>query len=87
LDEFCKISVSGKKGTIRITFLSDRNPTPEPSDLLQNITWPVLSTDQGDFLYLDIDKDLQIKNHPKESTYSKWTDLYDSLGYSDFDTY
>nr|AKZ17680.1 carboxylesterase CXE20 [Tenebrio molitor] len=68
-------------------FAKYQNPTPEPSDLLQNITWPVLSTDQGDFLYLDIDKDLQIKNHPKESTYSKWTDLYDSLGYSDFDTY
>jgi carboxylesterase type B len=68
-------------------FAKYQDPTPEPSEILQNITWPVVSTDQGDFLYLDINKDLQIKNHPKESTYSKWTDLYDSLGYSDFDTY
>ncbi|XP_068902411.1 carboxylic ester hydrolase-like [Tenebrio molitor] len=68
-------------------FAKYQDPTPEPSEILQNITWPVLSTDQGDFLYLDINKDLQIKNHPKEDTYSKWTDLYDSLGYSDFDTY
>jgi carboxylesterase type B len=68
-------------------FAKYQNPTPEPSEILQNITWPVLSTDEGDFLYLDINKDLQIKNHPKEDTYSKWTDLYDSLGYSDFDTY
>jgi carboxylesterase type B len=68
-------------------FAKYQNPTPEPSDILQNITWPILSTDEGDFLYLDINKDLQIKNHPKNDTYSKWTDLYDSLGYSDFDTY
>ncbi|XP_068902412.1 carboxylic ester hydrolase-like [Tenebrio molitor] len=68
-------------------FAKYQNPTPEPSDNLQNITWPILSTDEGDFLYLDINKDLQIKNHPKNDTYSKWTDLYDSLGYSDFDTY
>jgi carboxylesterase type B len=68
-------------------FAKYQNPTPEPSDILQNVTWPQVSTDDGDFLYLDIDEDLQIKNHPKEGTYSKWTDLYDSLGYSDFDTY
>jgi hypothetical protein len=67
--------------------MSYRNPTPEPSEILQNITWPLLSTDEGDFLYLDINTDLQIKNHPKEDTYSKWTGLYDSLGNRDFDTY
>ncbi|KAJ3620290.1 hypothetical protein MTP99_004255 [Tenebrio molitor] len=68
-------------------FAKYQNPTPEPSEILQNITWPLLSTDEGDFLYLDINTDLQIKNHPKEDTYSKWTGLYDSLGNRDFDTY
>ncbi|RZC33822.1 COesterase and/or Abhydrolase 3 domain containing protein, partial [Asbolus verrucosus] len=56
-----------------------RNPTPEPSELLQNITWPLLSTDNGDFLYVDIDENLNIENHPKNVTYSKWTELYNSL--------
>jgi carboxylesterase type B len=68
-------------------FAKYQNPTPESSEILQNVTWPLVSTDDGDFLYLDINEDLQVKNHPKEGTYSKWTDLYDSLGYSDFDTY
>jgi hypothetical protein len=53
---------------------------------LHRITWPLLSTNEGDFLYLDINTDLQIKNHPKEDTYSKWTGLYGSLGNRDFDT-
>ena len=64
-----------------------RNPTPEPSELLQNITWPMVSADGSDFYYLDIDENLEIKNHPKDDTYSRWTELYDSLDYNDFDTY
>ncbi|KAJ3652656.1 hypothetical protein Zmor_018603 [Zophobas morio] len=68
-------------------FAKYRNPTPEPSELLQNITWPLVSADGSDFYYLDIDENLEIKNHPKEDTYSRWTELYDSLDYNDFDTY
>jgi carboxylesterase type B len=68
-------------------FAKYQNPTPEPSELLQNVTWPQVSTEDGDFYYVDIRDDLEIKNHPKEATYSKWVELYDSLGFSDFDTF
>ncbi|KAJ3620299.1 hypothetical protein MTP99_004262 [Tenebrio molitor] len=68
-------------------FAKYQNPTPEPSELLQNITWPQLSTQDGDFYYVDITDDLEIKNHPKEATFSKWLELYDSLEFSDFDTF
>ncbi|EFA00511.1 Esterase-6-like Protein [Tribolium castaneum] len=73
--------------SIWTNFAKYQNPTPEPSELLQNITWPLVSTENGDFLYVDINENLEIRNHPKEATYQKWVELYDSLGYSDFDTY
>ncbi|KAJ3652657.1 hypothetical protein Zmor_018604 [Zophobas morio] len=68
-------------------FAKYRNPTPEASELLQNIIWPAVSTDDGDFYYVDINENLEIKNHPKEATYGAWVELYNSLGYDDFDTY
>ena len=46
-----------------------------------------MNTEGGDFLYVDINENLEIKNHPKEETYTGWNVLYDSLGYDDFDTY
>ncbi|XP_015837950.1 esterase FE4 isoform X2 [Tribolium castaneum] len=64
-----------------------KNPTPEPSQLLQNITWPSISTDHGDFPYLDINEKLEIKKFPKEETFAKWIELYNDLDYKDFDTY
>lgn len=69
-----------------------RNPTPDESlqnEILQNITWPTVNsgTNDNDFLYLDIDEDLVVKSHPKNSSYGRWTELYDNLGYDDFDTY
>lgn len=64
-----------------------RNPTPSTSELLQNITWPAVSTEDGDFYYLDIGENLQVKNHPKEDTYKGWNSLYESLDFNDFDTY
>ncbi|XP_063925052.1 carboxylic ester hydrolase-like [Zophobas morio] len=68
-------------------FAKYRNPTPEASELLQNIIWPAVSTDNGDLYYVDINENLEIKNHPKEATYGAWVELYNSLGYDDFDTY
>ncbi|KAJ3652655.1 hypothetical protein Zmor_018602 [Zophobas morio] len=68
-------------------FAKYRNPTPEASELPQNIIWPAVSTDNGDFYYVDINENLEIKNHPKEATYDAWVELYNSLGYDDFDTY
>ncbi|KAJ3652668.1 hypothetical protein Zmor_018613 [Zophobas morio] len=68
-------------------FAKYRNPTPEASELLQNIVWPAVSTDNGDLYYVDINENLEIKNHPKEATYGAWVELYNSLGFDDFDTY
>ncbi|RZB40147.1 COesterase domain containing protein [Asbolus verrucosus] len=62
------------------------NPTPEPSKLLQNVNWPQISTNNGNFLHVDIGENMEIRNHPLK-TYSKWNELYDSLGYDDFVTY
>lgn len=65
-----------------------RNPTPEPSDLIQNVIWPKINAGQlGDLFYLDINTDLSIRNHPKEQTYAGWKSLYEKLGYDDFDSY
>jgi carboxylesterase type B len=68
-------------------FAKYQNPTPTTSELLQNITWPVVSTEEGDFYYVDIGENLEIKNHPKEETYKGWNSLYESLDFNDFDTY
>ncbi|KAJ3652642.1 hypothetical protein Zmor_018589 [Zophobas morio] len=73
--------------TLWTNFIKYQNPTPEPSKLLQNVTWPPVKTDDGNFYYLDINENLKIKNHPKEERYKAWNALYDSLGYDDFDTY
>ncbi|RZC38705.1 COesterase domain containing protein, partial [Asbolus verrucosus] len=42
--------------SIWTNFAKYQNPTPEPSELLQNITWPIVSTEGGDFLYVDINE-------------------------------
>jgi carboxylesterase type B len=68
-------------------FAKYQNPTPTTSELLQNITWPVVSTEEGDFYYVDIGENLEIKNHPKEETYKGWNSLYETLDFNDFDTY
>ncbi|RZC32436.1 COesterase domain containing protein [Asbolus verrucosus] len=62
------------------------NPTPESSELLEYIIWPQLSTNNGDFLYLDIGDSMEVKNHPLK-TYNRWNELYNSLGYDDLFTY
>ncbi|RZC36808.1 COesterase domain containing protein, partial [Asbolus verrucosus] len=64
-------------------FAKYQNPTPESSELLENLTWPLVSVENGDLLYVDISESLIIRNHPKEATYKGWTELYDSLGYDD----
>ncbi|RZC32812.1 COesterase domain containing protein, partial [Asbolus verrucosus] len=59
-------------------------PVPVPPATLVVI---LISTDDGDFLYVDIGENLEIRNHPKNNTYGKWVEFYNSLGYDDFDTY
>ncbi|XP_063925261.1 juvenile hormone esterase-like [Zophobas morio] len=68
-------------------FAKYQNPTPEVSELFQNITWSKLSVENGDFLYLDINEQLEIKNHIKAEVIQKWNNLYESLNFTDFDTY
>ncbi|KAJ3652282.1 hypothetical protein Zmor_018260 [Zophobas morio] len=68
-------------------FAKYQNPTPELSELFQNITWSKLSVEDGDFLYLDINEQLEIKNHIKAEVIEKWNNLYESLNFTDFDTY
>ncbi|KAJ8981443.1 hypothetical protein NQ317_000117 [Molorchus minor] len=57
-------------------FAKTLNPTPETTDLLQNVIWPKASSDQ--YYYLDIDENLQIKENPREFSYRKWVELYDT---------
>ncbi|KAJ3652285.1 hypothetical protein Zmor_018263 [Zophobas morio] len=73
--------------TLWTNFAKYQNPTPELSELFQNITWSKLVVENGDFLYLDINEELEIKNHPKSEIISRWKNLYDSLNFTDFDTY
>jgi hypothetical protein len=64
----------------------DRNPTPEKIYLLQNITWPVVSLEDN-FPYLNIDENLEIKNYPKEASFSGWSQIYETYGQGPYDTY
>jgi carboxylesterase type B len=73
--------------TLWTNFVKTLNPTPEPDDLLQNVTWPTTSVSAGDFFYLDIGENLEVKNHPKNDTYENWVQLYDLLDDEAFDTY
>ncbi|XP_063924119.1 juvenile hormone esterase-like [Zophobas morio] len=73
--------------TIWTNFAKYQNPTPEPQSILQNVTWPQLKTDEGDFFYLDINSDLEVQNHPKQKYYEGWATLYGALDYTDFDTF
>ncbi|KAL1492311.1 hypothetical protein ABEB36_012784 [Hypothenemus hampei] len=56
-------------------FVKYLNPTPEPVDLLQNITWPMFSPNEPN--YLDIDKNLIIRQKPKSPYYESWVRFYD----------
>lgn len=55
-----------------------RNPTPEPVELLDNITWPTVSTDN--FVYLNINNTLELKDTPKSPRYNVWRDVFEEYG-------
>nr|XP_015839734.1 PREDICTED: venom carboxylesterase-6 isoform X2 [Tribolium castaneum] len=65
-------------------FAKFRNPTPT---LMENVSWPQLKVEENDFPYLDIGANLTVKNFPKKEIYKKWSQIYESLGHDDFDTY
>lgn len=62
-----------------------RNPTPEPMELLQNLTWTKMTPDQLN--YLEFDKTLEMKVNPKQERYNFWVDLYDKYAVTPLDTY
>ncbi|CAG9858053.1 unnamed protein product [Phyllotreta striolata] len=51
------------------------NPLPEKSDLFQNLTLPKFTKTRK--TYLDIDKDLTIKENPREFSFQKWVDVFE----------
>ncbi|KAJ8950572.1 hypothetical protein NQ318_015705 [Aromia moschata] len=61
------------------------NPTPEESELIQNLIWPKYTEDEP--YYLDIDTELSIKESPRGESYSKWLEVYETYGVQPFDTY
>ncbi|KAJ3662755.1 hypothetical protein Zmor_007085 [Zophobas morio] len=68
-------------------FAKFRNPSPQISDLLQNISWPQLTVREDTFPYVDIGENITIKNYPNKDLYIKWNKLYDSLNRDDLFTY
>nr|AIY68356.1 esterase [Leptinotarsa decemlineata] len=48
------------------------NPTPEK---FRNVIWPKVT--KNNFYYLDINKNLTVKENPREFSYKKWVDIYD----------
>ncbi|KAJ3642769.1 hypothetical protein Zmor_025525 [Zophobas morio] len=72
--------------TIWTNFAKTLNPTPRKLDLLQNITWPTVQPD-NDFPYLNIDSVLEVKNYPKNESFSGWEAIYRDFGVEPYDTY
>lgn len=58
------------------------NPTPETDELLENVIWPKMTT--NNFYYLDIDKNLNIQQNPRKFSYKKWVDLFEAYARKPF---
>jgi len=61
------------------------NPTPEPIDLLQNITWPTVKP--NDFQYLAIGAWLEVRRNPKEDMFRFWEQIFSTYGVEPFTSY
>nr|WCC58185.1 carboxylesterase [Pharsalia antennata] len=66
-------------------FAKTMNPTPEQSELVQNVIWPKVQL--GNFQYLDIDEDLTVKTDPKGERYQAWKAIYEKWGVRPFTTF
>ncbi|KAJ8939592.1 hypothetical protein NQ318_010599 [Aromia moschata] len=66
-------------------FAKTMNPTPNKTDLLQNIVWPKVEPKY--FQYVDINDDLEIKMNPKDKRYNSWNEIYQKWGTTPFTTY
>ncbi|KAL3278663.1 hypothetical protein HHI36_016199 [Cryptolaemus montrouzieri] len=72
--------------TLWTNFIKYLNPTPEPSELLQNITWPSLSP-TSDMTYLLINDTLQVKYNLKKPMVDEYNRLYDTYAIPPLVTY
>lgn len=66
------------------------NPTPSPEELLEEITWPKVTS--GNFQYLNIgyfsDPSLSlVEGKPKADRMAFWDTIYEKYGNRPFDTY
>lgn len=61
------------------------NPTPERTDLLQNITWPTFSA--TDIPYLNFNASLEIQRGYKKDIYRTWNETYYTYGAKPFITF
>uniref|UniRef100_A0A6P7G2M5 Carboxylic ester hydrolase n=1 Tax=Diabrotica virgifera virgifera TaxID=50390 RepID=A0A6P7G2M5_DIAVI len=66
-------------------FIKYLNPTPEHEEIFENILWPKLTS--SEMQYLDIDKSLMVKQHPREFSYQKWVDIYNQYATGTLITY
>ncbi|XP_030751749.1 uncharacterized protein LOC115879197 [Sitophilus oryzae] len=56
-------------------FVKYLTPTPEKTELLQNITWP--EYDSEEYRYLDIGENLEVRKKPKRPYYDAWDQYYE----------
>ncbi|XP_030767067.1 venom carboxylesterase-6-like [Sitophilus oryzae] len=68
-----------------VNFAYYKNPTPSEDSILQNVTWPLVT--ESNFQYLDIGENVQILKDPKKEKYSFWKDLYETYGVRPYETY
>ncbi|KAJ8943543.1 hypothetical protein NQ318_023054 [Aromia moschata] len=66
-------------------FVTELNPTPGNSELLNNVAWPLFSPDEQE--YLDVREELQVKTNPKGDVFPSWKNAYENYGNRPFDTY
>ncbi|KAJ8937805.1 hypothetical protein NQ314_011711 [Rhamnusium bicolor] len=71
--------------TLFTDFAKTLNPTPQPSSLTQNLTWPKVTPDN--FQFLNIDTDLEIQTNPKGKAYKDWVEVYETFAVKPYDTF
>ncbi|XP_057652545.1 juvenile hormone esterase-like isoform X1 [Diorhabda carinulata] len=71
--------------TLITNFVKYLNPTPQLSELFDNVIWPTVNFD--DFKYLDINDTMSIKRNPKGDVYPKLVNFYETMAVKPFDTF
>nr|UUB32793.1 carboxylesterase COEA5 [Dendroctonus valens] len=68
-----------------VNFVKYLNPTPELSELLQNVTWPKFT--EIDAKYLNIGPQLEVQSNPKNPYYTSWVEFYEKWATKPFTTF